>query len=46
MPQAQGYLFARPEPAERRATSLPGSVAALTARIPSRRAAERGALTS
>ena len=34
--QAQGYLFARPEPADRCATSLPGSVAALTARIPSR----------
>jgi diguanylate cyclase (GGDEF)-like protein len=32
--QAQGYLFARPEPADRCAASLPGSVAALTARIP------------
>jgi EAL domain-containing protein (putative c-di-GMP-specific phosphodiesterase class I) len=32
--QAQGYLFARPEPADRCGTSLPGSVAALTARIP------------
>ena len=32
--QAQGYLFARPEPADRCATSLPGSVVALTARIP------------
>ena len=32
--QAQGYLFARPEPAERCAASLPGSVAGLTARIP------------
>ena len=32
--QAQGYLFARPEPAERCGTSLPGSVTALTARIP------------
>jgi diguanylate cyclase (GGDEF)-like protein len=34
--QAQGYLFARPEPADRCGTSLPGSVAALTARIPAR----------
>ncbi|TFV82812.1 bifunctional diguanylate cyclase/phosphodiesterase [Blastococcus sp. CT_GayMR16] len=32
--QAQGYLFARPEPADRCGSSLPGSVAALTARIP------------
>jgi diguanylate cyclase (GGDEF)-like protein len=32
--QAQGYLFARPEPADRCARSLPGSVAGLTARIP------------
>jgi diguanylate cyclase (GGDEF)-like protein len=32
--QAQGYLFARPEPADRCAAYLPGSVAALTARIP------------
>jgi diguanylate cyclase (GGDEF)-like protein len=32
--QAQGYLFARPEPAERCEASLPGSVAALTSRIP------------
>jgi diguanylate cyclase (GGDEF)-like protein len=32
--QAQGYLFARPEPADRCGASLPGSVAALTARIP------------
>jgi EAL domain-containing protein (putative c-di-GMP-specific phosphodiesterase class I) len=32
--QGQGYLFARPEPADRCATSLPGSVAGLTARIP------------
>jgi diguanylate cyclase (GGDEF)-like protein len=32
--QAQGYLFGRPEPADRCGASLPGSVAALTARIP------------
>jgi diguanylate cyclase (GGDEF)-like protein len=32
--QAQGYLFARPEPADRCAPSLPGLVAGLTARIP------------
>ena len=32
--QAQGYLFARPEPADRCSGSLPGSVVALTARIP------------
>ena len=32
--QVQGYLFARPEPADRCGTSLPGSVAALTAHIP------------
>jgi predicted signal transduction protein with EAL and GGDEF domain len=49
--QAQGYLFARPEPADRCAASLPGSVAALTARIPAQAgapAAERleGSLTA
>jgi diguanylate cyclase (GGDEF)-like protein len=32
--QAQGYLFARPEPADRCAASLPGAVVGLTARIP------------
>jgi diguanylate cyclase (GGDEF)-like protein len=32
--QAQGYLFARPEPADRCDPSLPGSVTALAGRIP------------
>jgi EAL domain-containing protein (putative c-di-GMP-specific phosphodiesterase class I) len=32
--QAQGYLFARPEPADRCGASLPGSVAGLTSRTP------------